>query len=97
MHVIARPTLISFWVKYPESEVALKVWFKKVTNAKWKNINDLKKDFPYSDYVGNNRVVFNIKGNNFRLISVVYFDGQKIYIRFIGTHAEYDKINAKTI
>ncbi len=97
VHVISRPTLESFWIKYPETEVALKVWFKRVTHAKLKNINDLKKEFPYADYVGYSRVVFNVKGNNFRLITVIYFDGQKVYIRFVGTHAEYDKINAKTI
>lgn len=97
MHVISRTTLISFWEKYPESEIGLKVWYKKVVHANWKNINELKSEFPYADYVGNNRVVFNIKGNNFRLITIVFFDGQKIYIRFVGTHAEYDKINAKTI
>ena len=97
MRIISRTTLISFWKKHPESEIGLKIWYKKVAQANWKNINELKNDFPYADYVGYNRVVFNIKGNNFRLITIVFFDGQKIYIRFVGTHAEYDKINAKTI
>lgn len=97
MHIISRTKLITFWLKHQDSEVALRYWFNKVTKANWKSINDLKKDFPTADYVGENRVVFNIKGNNYRLIVVIYFDGQKIYIRFIGTHAEYDKINAKII
>ena len=97
MHVLFRSTLEVFWIKHPETEVALKVWYHRVLRAKWNNINDLKNEFSYADYVGNNRVVFKIKGNNFRLIAIVFFDGQKVYIRFIGTHAEYDKINAKTI
>ncbi len=97
MHIISRTKLIAFWLKHQDSEVALRYWFNKVANANWKSINELKKDFPSADYVGENRVVFNIKGNNYRLIVVIYFDGQKIYIRFIGTHAEYDKINAKII
>ncbi len=97
MHVISRAQLITFWLKHQDAEVALRYWFNKVSKANWKNINELKKDFPSADYVGENRVVFNVKGNNYRLIVVIYFDGQKIYIRFVGTHAEYDKINAKTI
>jgi len=97
VHIIARPTLIKFWEKHKDAEIPMRVWFKKVQNAKWKSVNELKKDFPTADYVGNNRVVFDIKGNKYRIIVVIFFDGQKIYIRFIGTHAEYVKINAKTI
>lgn len=97
MHIISRLLLIKFWEKHEDAEVPLRLWFKKVNQAKWKGINDLKKDFPSADYVGNNRVVFNIKGNNYRLIVLVFFDGQKVYIRFVGTHAEYDKIDAKKI
>lgn len=97
MHIISRTKLIAFWLKHQDSEVALRYWFNKVAKANWKSVNELKKDFPYADYVGENRVVFNIKGNNYRLIVVIYFAGQKIFVRFTGTHAEYDKINAKII
>jgi mRNA interferase HigB len=97
MHVISRPKLIDFWEKHSDSEVPLSVWFKKVRQAQWNGINDLKRDFPTADYVGNNRVVFDIKGNHYRIIVLVFFDGQKVYIRFVGTHAEYDKVNAKTV
>ncbi len=97
MHTISRPVLIAFWQKHKEAEIPLRVWFKKVEQAKWKNINELKNDFPSADYVGNNRIVFDIKGNKYRVIVLVFFDGQKIFIRFVGTHAEYDKIDAKTI
>lgn len=97
MHVISRPKLINFWEKHKDSENQLRVWFSKVRKAQWRNINELKKDFPTADYIGDNRVVFDIKGNKYRIIVLAFFDGQKIYIRFVGTHAEYDKINAKTI
>ena len=97
MHVITRPKLIEFWEKHKDAEIPLRVWFKKVKQAKWKNVNHLKKDFPAADYVGDNRVVFDIKGNRYRIIVLVFFDGQKVYIRFVGTHAEYDKVNAETV
>ncbi len=95
MRIISRPRLIEFWEKHPDAETPLRVWFKKVEQSKWKSINDLKIDFPKADYVGNNRVVFDIKGNRYRIIVLVFFTGQKMYIRFIGTHAEYDKIDVK--
>lgn len=97
MHIVSRTRLIEFWKKHEDAETALRVWFKKADQAKWANINELKTDFPSADYVGNNRVVFNIKGNNYRLIVLVFFTGHKLFIRFVGTHAEYDKIDAKTI
>jgi mRNA interferase HigB len=97
MHIISRTKLIKFWGINPDSETPLRIWFKKVEQAKWKNLNELKSDFPAADYVGNNRVVFDIKGNNYRIIVLVFFSGQKMFIRFIGTHKEYDKVDAKTI
>ncbi|MES2836687.1 MAG: type II toxin-antitoxin system HigB family toxin [Bacteroidota bacterium] len=97
MHIISRPKLIEFWEKHSDAETPLKVWLKKVNQGKWKSINELKIEFPTADYVGNDRVVFNIKGNKYRIIVLVFFTGQKMFIRFIGTHAEYDKINATTI
>lgn len=97
MHVIARSRLIAYWKKHPDTETPLKIWYKKVNGATWKNLTELKKDFPTADYVGNDRIVFDIKGNKHRLIVLIFFDGQKAFIRFIGTHAEYDKINAKNI
>ena len=97
MRIISRPRLIEFWKKHPDAETPLRVWFKKVEGSKCKSINDLKKDFPTADYVGNDRVVFDIKGNRYRIIVLVFFTGQKMYIRFVGTHSEYDKIDAKNV
>jgi len=95
MHVISRKALIDFWEKHPVAEIPLRIWFKKVEQANWKNLAELKSDFPKADYVGNNRVVFDIKGNDFRVIAVVVFLIGKVLIRFVGTHAEYDKVDAK--
>jgi mRNA interferase HigB len=97
MHIISRTKLIEFWQKHEDAETPLRLWFKTVKQADWKNINELKADFSTADYVGNNRVVFNIKGNKYRIIVLVFFTGQKMFIRFIGTHSEYDKINATQI
>jgi mRNA interferase HigB len=97
MHVISRLTLIKFWEKHPDAETPLRIWFKKVESARWKNVNELKSEFPTADYVGNDRIVFEIKGNKYRIIVLVFFTGQKMFIRFVGTHAEYDKIDAKKI
>lgn len=97
MNVISRPRLIEFWKKHPDSEIPLRLWYSKVRVAKWQSVNDLKRDYPSADYVGNNRIVFNIKGNHYRIVVLIFFDGQKAYIRFVGTHAEYDKIESHTI
>ena len=97
MHVISRLKLIQFWKKHPDAETPLRIWFKKIEQVKWKNFNKLKADFPTADYVGNNRIVFDVKGNKYHIIVLVFYSGQKMFIRFVGTHAEYDKIDAKKV
>ena len=84
-------------IKHANIRNTLQYWINIVEEAEWKSHNELKLDFPSADYVGNNRYVFNIQGSNYRLIAVVVFVSGVIKIRFIGTHAEYDKINCKTI
>lgn len=97
MHVVSQAALIKFWKKHAQAEQPLRLWYSRIKNGSWKNLNDLKKDFAASDIIGNNRIVFNIKGNDYRLIAVAFVITNKIYIRFVGTHAEYNKINAHTI
>lgn len=97
MRVIAKSTLKSFWETHSDSEQQLKSWFREVSLARWKDFNELKRDYPSASIIGNNRLVFNIKGNSYRLIVKINFDYQIVWIRFIGTHADYDKINAKDI
>ncbi len=97
MRVIARKILREFWAKHSDCEQQLKAWYQEVEKAKWNNLNELKLEYPNASILENNRVCFNIKGNNYRLIVKINFPYQMVWIRFIGTHAEYDKINANKI
>lgn len=97
MRVIAISTLREFWTKHPESEQPLKEWYVKTCRAHWSSLNDIKNDFNSVDYVGNQRYVFNIKGNRYRLVVAVKFTPEIVYIRFVGTHDEYDRIDVSTI
>ena len=92
MRIITKGTLRDFWEEYPDSEQELKIWYDKMKNAKYQNSNDAIKDTPKTDTVGNNRIVFNICRNKYRLIALFRYKLQRVYIRFIGTHKEYDKI-----
>ena len=97
MHVITNKTLDDFSMKHPESRVALGTWYKRMKRSKPASTNDVKRMFNGTDYIGNDRYIFNICGNKYRLIALINFCKQKVFIRFIGTHAEYSKINSKTI
>ncbi|HSP11351.1 MAG TPA: type II toxin-antitoxin system HigB family toxin, partial [Salegentibacter sp.] len=96
MRIIAKRSLREFWTKYADSEQQLKSWYRETEQTRWENINELKKDFPNASILQDNRIVFNIRGNKYRLIVKFNFEYQIGWIRFIGTHAEYDKINANT-
>jgi len=97
MRVVTPRRLKEFSLKHPQAKIPLLYWYEVTKAAKWNNISDIKADFNSVDYVGNNRYVFNIKGNDFRLIVIIIFVSQKVYVRFIGTHADYDKISNKEI
>ena len=97
MRVIKKPTLKTFWEKHCDVEEALKAWHFEARQAEWKTPDELKQRYPSADILPDNRVVFNIKGNNYRLVVQIHYNTGIVYIRFIGTHAEYDKINAETI
>ncbi len=97
MRIIAKKTLREFWEKHAESEQQLKSWYQETENAVWANINELKIDFPKASILSENRIVFNIKGNKYRLVVKFNFDFKLCWIRFAGTHTEYDKINANKI
>ena len=97
MRIISVNTLREYWSIHPDTRIPLSEWYLKVSRAKWKSFRDMKSDFNSVDYVGNLRYVFNIKGNNHRLIVAVKFTPQLVYIRFVGTHDEYDAIDVKTI
>ena len=97
MRIIARSTLRSFWEKYRDAETPLKTWFGEVKKAEWKNFNQLKAQFGNASIAGNDRVIFNIKGNDYRLVVVIDYEKQILWIRFVGSHKEYDKIDVKNI
>ena len=80
-----------------DSKVPLERWYADVEEAEWHNFSDLKSDYPSADFVGNQHYVFNIKGNNYRLVVVVKFTMGYVFIRWVGTHQEYDKIDCSTI
>lgn len=95
--IIAKKTLREFWEKHADSEQYLKTWHETVKNSNWNSPNDVKDTYIKASVLKDSRVVFNIKGNSYRLIVKFNYDRQWAFIRFIGTHAEYDKINADTI
>lgn len=97
MVIIARSAITEFYKVHPDSGEGLLNWYIKTIESDWESFSDIKLTFNSVDYVGNDRFVFNIKGNRYRLVAMIFFDVRTLYIRFIGTHTEYDKINAKAI
>ncbi|MFN2139514.1 MAG: type II toxin-antitoxin system HigB family toxin [Candidatus Promineifilaceae bacterium] len=97
MRIISRKTLREFWTDYPDAEQPLRAWYANAKRADWKTPSDVKSDYKTASFVANNRVVFNIKGNHYRLITAINYSYGILYIRFIGTHAEYDLIDAAAI
>ena len=86
-----------FWIQHQDCEQQLKSWFREAEKAKWENPNQIQTAYPSASILKENRVVFNIKGNNYRLIVKINYDYHMAWIRFIGMHTEYDKINANEI
>lgn len=97
MVVISKTMLREFGILHPDAIEALNAWYKIVKEADWKSLADIRKFSNTVDYVGNDRFVFNIKGNHYRLVAMIFFDIRTVYVRFVGTHSEYDKIDASTI
>jgi len=95
--IFSRGTLHDFWEKQVNSELQLKTWYRETEKSNWSSLNDLKLEYPNASTLKDNRIVFNIKGNDYRLIVKFNFEYQIARVRFIGTHAEYDKINANEI
>ena len=95
--IFAKSTLRIFWEKYPDSEQYLKTWYDTAMNADWKTPNDVKQSYANASILKDSRIVFNIKDNSYRLVIKFNFDHQMAFVRFIGTHSEYDKIDANNI
>ncbi len=99
MRIIAFRTIRDFFEKaeFADSETPLRAWYHDIKKSEWRNSNELKQQYKHASIVGNGRVVFNIKGNDYRLVVAVDYEFQVMFVRFIGTHKQYDKINARTI
>jgi len=93
MHIISFRKLREFFEDDVNSKVALQDWYKRVSKADWENFSDIKKTFNSVDSVGNSRYVFNVKGNHYRVIVQILFKLKRVYIRWVGNHKEYSKLN----
>lgn len=92
MRIISKKALRDFYSEHPESKIAMESWYKTVKEAQWTNFADIKNTFNSADYVGNKRYVFNVKGNDYRIVAIIQFTIKAVLIRFVRTHPEYDKI-----
>jgi mRNA interferase HigB len=97
MRVIALRTLRLYWEQHPDVRESLQAWYHDAKAATWSTPADIKSVYQNASILGNNRVVFNIKGNHYRLVVAIRYDYGIVYIRFVGTHQEYDKIDASTV
>lgn len=97
MRIISRKTLIRFWQNNPDSEQSLKAWFEEAKFAQWNNPNELKRQFGSASILNKKRVVFNIKANNYRLVADIEYRLKIVFIIWVGTHKEYDKLNIEEI
>ena len=95
--IFSKSTLREYWELQPDSEQYLKTWYDTVLSSEWKTPADVKRTYANASVLKNSRMVFNIKGNSYRLVAKFNFEKQWIFIRFIGTHSEYDRIDANTI
>jgi mRNA interferase HigB len=97
MRVIAVSALRAFWERHPDAEQPLKAWYEEATNATWAQPADIKARYRSASVLKNRRVVFNVKGNDYRLIVAIAYKLQIVYVKFVGTHQEYDAVDAQTI
>ena len=97
MNIVAVKFLRAFWEKHPDAEQPLKSWVDEAKKAAWTQPAEIKEQYRSASILKNRRVVFNIKGNNYRLVVSVAYHYQAVYVKFVGTHKEYDAIDAKTV
>jgi mRNA interferase HigB len=97
MQVVSKRTLWLFWEKHPQAETPLRTWHAVVEKAMWAGPQDVREQFGSVDFVSDNRAIFNIGGNRFRLVAHVSYEFKAVLVKFVGTHAEYDEIDAATV
>ena len=97
MQIIARKTLKDFWARHNQAEAPLTAWYLEVSKAQWTGPQDIKAMFRSADFVGDNRVIFDIGGNKYRLVVHVAYKFKRVLIKFVGTHDEYDRIDPENV
>ena len=97
VRIISKKILREFWEKHADSQQQLTSWFRETSNVEWKSPAEIKREYPSASFLQGNRVVFNIKGNDYRMIVVIAYRMQYVYVKFIGTHADYDKVDAAVV
>ena len=97
MRVIALRMLRTYWEEHPDARQALQAWYFDVKRASWQTPADIKNVYRNVSFVGSNRVIFNIKGNDYRLVVAIKYEQGIVYIRFVGSHSDYDRIDAATV
>ena len=97
MWIVKKKTLREFWERHPDAKRALEAWYQIARSAEWDSPARVKESHPDASIIANDRVIFNIKGNTYRLVVHIRYQYHKVYIRFIGTHAEYDDIEAAEV
>lgn len=97
MVIISKSKLINFYDTDLKAKAPLIKWYNKTVLCDWKDFHNIKQTFNSTDSVGNDRFVFNVAGNNYRIVAMIHFNKRTIYIRFVGNHQQYDQINCKTI
>ena len=97
MRIIARRTLRVFWEGHADAQQPIKAWYQDATKARWSSPQDIKNTYANASIINSERVVFNIKGNDYRLIVAVNYTLQIVFVKFIGTHSEYDRVDAATV
>src|SRR5215831_5489315 len=97
MRIIAKRTLREFWERHPDAEEPLLSWYREVEKEDWREPSQVKEKYRSASFVKGNRVVFNIKGNDYRLVVRINYPYRVIYVRYVGTHAEYDRVDVEEI
>jgi mRNA interferase HigB len=97
VQIVSRKTLVAFWERHADARLPLEAWFIAASKAEWKTPQDIRDQFGSADFVGDNRVIFNIGGNKYRLIVRVSYAYKAVMIKFVGTHREYDKIDPEIV
>ncbi|WP_426023753.1 type II toxin-antitoxin system HigB family toxin [Brevundimonas sp. PWP3-1b1] len=97
MNVVARKTLQTFWTRHTPAKGPLTNWYNHVRAADWRSPQDVRDDFRSADFVGDNRVIFDVGGNKYRVVVRISYTFKQVLVKFVGTHAEYDRIDVETV